>query len=278
MDSSDNAIFDGSSAINLWNKKKEEQKKEKKRTKPPKEKKMKTGNVYVQGLPESITKKEVVDYFAKCGVLKKDPETAEPLVKLYTDESGATKGDALVSYYRSESVELAVKILDGSEIRAGFIIKVQQATFAPKQGGKAQKPKKLNKKKMKLYDQSKELTWDEDETCHVIIKHLFDQQEAWKTPSFFAELEEEIRGECEKLGEVEKIKIFQRNPEGVAVIKFKDFQDAQSCIRVMNDRWFGGKQLQAELYDGWTNYQVDETDEQQEQRLRAFGQWLSDEE
>src|SRR5262245_46196675 len=42
-----------------------------------------------------------------------------PKIKLYLDEAGKPKGDALVTYYRPESVSLAVQLLDGTEFRLG---------------------------------------------------------------------------------------------------------------------------------------------------------------
>ena len=55
--------------------------------------------------------------------------TGKPRVKLYTDEEGNLKGDALIVYLREESVNLALNILDESEIRRGVRIKVQEASF-----------------------------------------------------------------------------------------------------------------------------------------------------
>lgn len=103
--------------------------------------KPKPGNVFVLGLPHDIKRDEIAQYFGKCGIVKKDPETAEFKIKMYEDEKvsffdfptnysqGNFKGEALVSYYRPESVQLALTILDGSEIKPGFVIKVQVTIF-----------------------------------------------------------------------------------------------------------------------------------------------------
>jgi len=255
--------------------KKDDSKKRKKEQQPTA---FKTGNVYVTGLPPDLTQKEFVEFFSRAGVLKKDPETAAPKAKIYLGDDGIPKGDGLVCYYRSEAVDLAIMRYDDTEIRPGVRIKVQRAVFDPKAEKGKKKGKKTKKKGIKIYDQEKELTWDENEVSHVIIKNVFSQEEAWTSRTFFKELEEELLQEVRKIGEVEKIKIFERNPEGVVVVKFKDPLDAEACVRRMNERWFGGKQLISEIYDGWTNYQVDETDEQRDQRLRSFGEWLSTEE
>ena len=56
-------------------------------------------DVYVTGLPQDITKEELVTFFSKCGVIRKTSQ-AEPIVKIYTDPSGKPKGDGLVSYFK----------------------------------------------------------------------------------------------------------------------------------------------------------------------------------
>jgi len=204
--------------------------------------------------------------------IKKDPETALPKIKIYKAQDGGTKGDALVSYFREESVEIALKILDGSEIRPGFPIKVVKAEFQPKT--EFVKQKKVPTKKVKRYNQKKELSWDEEGHCHIIIKHMFDVAEAENDPNYYQDLQQEITEEFEKIGEVEKIKVFERNPEGVVAVKFEDASAAARCIEVMNGRFFGGRQLEADYYDQFTNYTVKETDTQQESRIESFGDWL----
>lgn len=46
-------------------------------------------------------------------------DEGNPKIKLYTDESGAFKGDALVSYFKGESVDLAVTLFDDTELEMG---------------------------------------------------------------------------------------------------------------------------------------------------------------
>jgi hypothetical protein len=42
----------------------------------------------------------------------------------------------------------------------------------------------------------------------------------------------------------------------------------------MNGRYFDGRKLEAEFYDGFTNYFVPETDEEKEERDRRWEKWL----
>jgi hypothetical protein len=48
----------------------------------------------------------------------------------------------------------------------------------------------------------------------------------------------------------------------------------------MNGRWFAGRRIHVEYFDGVTNYkkmetiQEEEDDEEEEKRLHKFGEWL----
>ena len=42
----------------------------------------------------------------------------------------------------------------------------------------------------------------------------------------------------------------------------------------MNDRWFAGRRLLAQTWDGVTKYDVEETEEQKEERLKKWEEYL----
>ncbi|KAJ2841523.1 hypothetical protein GGI22_007858, partial [Coemansia erecta] len=88
-------------------------------------------SIYVSGLPTDATEYEVAEYFSQCGAIMPDIHTNSPKVKLYRDKEGVFKGDALVTYYKAPSVQIAVDILDDSLFRASEStrINVQQAEF-----------------------------------------------------------------------------------------------------------------------------------------------------
>jgi RNA recognition motif-containing protein len=86
-------------------------------------------SVYVSNLPKDVSVEEVVDYFSKCGVIGEDA-SGQKRVKLYHDENGQFKGDALVTYFKPESVPLALQLLDETELiredgRPSPLIRVQ---------------------------------------------------------------------------------------------------------------------------------------------------------
>lgn len=112
-------------------------------TTPLPERKSKNTAVFVR-LPFDATFDEVVERFSKCGVIEEDDE-GEPKVKMYARDDGTFSGEALVVYFKEESVSLAINILDDAELRLGDAssrMSVQRAEFGHKgnnTGGEAKK-------------------------------------------------------------------------------------------------------------------------------------------
>jgi hypothetical protein len=116
----------------------EKEKKRKKNKKQRERKKKKwykarmNSSVYIQGLPKDVKKEEIKEMFSRCGVIRLDPVTSEERIKIYKNEQGEIKGDGLVTFMNVESVDLALSIMDGRQIRPGFPVKVEVAVFTQK--------------------------------------------------------------------------------------------------------------------------------------------------
>lgn len=243
-----------------------------------KQKKAET-SVYFTGAPSDVTDQQVFDFFSKAGILLRDKYTGEYKMKLYTDpDTGAKKGDGLVTYLREESVPLALDLLDGGQITPGHPVTVE----LPKYEGKKRKRSKKKKKPAALnrvrYDQKKDLSWDEETRVHIVLKYMFKPQDGWTDVNFVEELKEEVQAECERFGPVEAMKVFEYNPDGVISVKFEEPVAAGRCIEALNGRWFGGQRVEADYYDGFTNYHVEESEEQKEARQAAWRAWLEQQE
>ena len=241
-------------------------------------------NVYVSNLPTDISEEDFVTFMSKCGFIMKDPETNKFKVKLYRDNTGELKGDALCTYIKVESVDLALQLLDESDFK-GKKIKVERAKFTLKgeyDPNKRPKRKKGDKKKMqkkldKLFDWRPDKIVTERPKCQqtIIIKNMFDINDFAKDPKLILEYRNDLREECsEKCGPVKKVEIFDNNPEGVASVCFTDFNHADACLSLMNGRFFAGRKLTAESWDGKTKYRVNETEEQVEKRMKEWDKFL----
>lgn len=75
--------------------------------------------IYVTSLPLDATIEEVAQVFSRCGVIAEEIDSGKQRIKLYHDEEGKFKGDALIIYFRSESVQLAIQLLDDTDFRLG---------------------------------------------------------------------------------------------------------------------------------------------------------------
>ncbi|XP_008068406.1 HIV Tat-specific factor 1 [Carlito syrichta] len=241
-------------------------------------------NVYVSGLPPDITVDEFIQIMSKFGIIMRDPQTEEFKVKLYKDNQGNLKGDGLCCYLKRESVELALKLLDEDEIR-GYKLHVEVAKFQLKGEYDASKKKKKCKDyKKKLSMQQKQLDWRPERRAGpsrlrhervVIIKNMFHPMDFEDDPLVLNEIREDLRVECSKFGQIKKLLLFDRHPDGVASVSFRDPEEADYCIQTLDGRWFGGRQITAQAWDGTTDYQVEETSREREERLRGWETFLN---
>ncbi len=93
--------------------------------------KPKETSIYVTVLPKYVTVDELNAAFSKCGLIQEDAQVGGPRIKIYRNEQGEIKGDALIIYFREESVLLAEQMLDDAELRPGEAnsrMKVQKVT------------------------------------------------------------------------------------------------------------------------------------------------------
>ncbi|KAJ7045509.1 hypothetical protein C8F04DRAFT_1065051 [Mycena alexandri] len=282
-----------------------------KKEKPPGERKSKNTAVYVTGLPLDAEADELVERFSKCGVVEEDDE-GEPKVKMYAKEDGTFSGEALVVYFKEDSVLLALNILDDAELRFGdpsTVMRVARADFGHKNtggggGSNDSKPRKtMDKKKASKRIgkmQKKLLEWDDEDgfgpmvqpedaanvanknSRVVVLKHMFTLQRLDEDASLLLDLKEDVREECASLGEVTNVVLYDKEPEGVMTVKFRDPISAQACVVKMNGRFFDGLRVEASLYSGKQRFKRSGTgeeiegdnDEAEKKRLDNFAQWL----
>ncbi|KAI0817548.1 hypothetical protein GGR55DRAFT_620987 [Xylaria sp. FL0064] len=74
--------------------------------------------IYVTGLPLDVTVDEVHEVFSrKCGVIAEEIDSGRPRIKLYTDDKGNLQGDALIVFFKPQSVDMAIMLLDDTDFR-----------------------------------------------------------------------------------------------------------------------------------------------------------------
>lgn len=114
--------------------------------------------------------------------------------------------------------------------------------------------------KIRRKEQETALSWAEDGSTStglkiVVLKNVFSPEELKAKSGGTEKLKEDLRSECQaECGDVSKVTVFENNPEGVTLVKFKNDGAAAKCLHLMNERNFRGRTLVAEFYDGITDY------------------------
>ncbi|KAJ1935506.1 hypothetical protein EC988_008465, partial [Linderina pennispora] len=60
---------------------------------------------------------------------------------------------------------------------------------------------------------------------------MFTIQELEEDVTLLLDLAEDVREECEKLGTVSSVKVYDKSEEGVISVKFKDELSAKACVK-----------------------------------------------
>lgn len=220
----------------------------------------------------------------KGGVIAEEIDSGNPRIRLYTDEQGNFKGDALVVFFKPQSVEMAIMLLDDTDFRftssglSGGRIRVQPAESSYKKtnydqasgepgGGEKPKPRsERDRDRQKIIRRTQKLDakladWDDDippqyeqekarTSKVVILKHMFTLAELEEDPAALLEIKEDIREECDKLGEVTNVILYDLEPHGIVAVKFRKPESADACVKLMNGRAFDGRVVEARLSFG----------------------------
>merc|ERR1719445_1768844 len=246
----------------------------------------KSTKVYVSNLPSSISEEDFVEFMSKCGMIEFDARTKKPKVKLYKDSDNQLKGDGLCSYIKHESVELALTILDGSDFK-GNTVSVQIAKFELKgEYDPKLKPKKLTKKQIEKAKKQKEhlFAWVPDKMRGergkhekvIVIKNMFDVKALDEDPGLILDYSNNIRSQCSKFGHVVKVMLYDKHPEGVCQIFFKEPSEADMAVQMLNGRMFGKNLMSVATWDGRSKYKVEESAGEETERLDQWEKYLQE--
>lgn len=220
-------------------------------------------------------------------MIAEEIDSGAPRIKMYNDADGNFKGDALVVFFKPQSVQMAIMLLDDTDFRFTASgnregrISVQEADSSYKKtqyetkdaasgenangaNSNNRRPpnhndrQKIIKKTQKL--DAKLADWDDDDPQEVpsankrdkmvVLQHMFTLQELEEDPAALLEIKEDIRDECSKLGAVTSVVLYDEEPDGIVTVKFKDSESAMACINLMHGRSFDGRTVQAYLTTG----------------------------
>lgn len=241
--------------------------------------------VTVTGLTPDITAADLQEHFKKAGVMAIDLVTGQPKIRLLSSSS-----QAHICFLKEASVELAVTLLDGVEIKLGVKLTVEPAEEDPEAGatgsgaGSVSKgnnhghfsKEEIAQAKAREAQQRAALSWAEEGNEEigirtVVLRNVFSPTEfvpgyqgqtAQEAKESLEELEEDMATEAVRYGEVEKLIVYSRHPEGVVTVKFVSSGAAADCLSALNGRFFGGRKIAASFHDGVTDFRPPEAKRQ----------------
>lgn len=239
--------------------------------------------VYVNGLPTDMSEEDFVTLMKKYGVIKnKNPPNNSYNIKMYKNPDGSFKGDAVCCYARVESVELALDHLDGYRYDDDHIIHCERAKFQMKGTyDETRKKPRVTDKKSKMKQKKKIdklLSWEEKTTpdvkqTKVILKNMFTPQEIVDDASLILVIKEDVESKCGEFScEPKRVDIYDKHPDGVVAVTFTDPSHAEKCVNTLNNMFYAGQVVKAELWDGKTKFKIKETDEEAEKRVAKWHQ------
>ena len=101
----------------------------------------------------------------------------------------------------------------------------------------------------------------------VVLKHMFTLKELAEDASALLEIKDDIREECEKLGKVTNVVLYDKEEDGIVTVRFSNATSAEACIRNFDGRWFDGRQVEADIADGRERFKKSSKDEDHSEQL-----------
>lgn len=211
--------------------------------------------IYLSNLPtRSSIENDLVSEFSRYGIIKKDQE-GNLKCKIYRNNHGEMKGDALIVYARHESVSIAIDMMNGYEFY-GNRIKVEEATFNNDKKRKHEetttnKDDPESASQIKLRKTSASENSDGDDRSEVrsrtlVIANIIDLYDDLNDDEL-ADIRLDILNGCKAIGPVENMELSAR--KGEATLVFEKESDARECCRSMHKRYFDGRELAAFMLD-----------------------------
>ncbi|UKJ88677.1 RNA splicing factor [Theileria orientalis] len=199
------------------------------------------------GVLSSLTEGDLQQLFAPFG------NVAE--VAVARNDMGLSKGYAYIRFKRWTEAREALNVMNGFDI-SGQSIKVSYVT-----SNKRGRGSRLNE----LGDLDIERLDDEEaglisgssnkialmkklqqrvNAANIVLSNMYTNEDYADNKEFFDEIEEDVKEECKKYGEVLKVYLNRRKPDGKVYVKFRSSTDAQTAHKSLQGRYFAGNTIQ----------------------------------
>ncbi|KAF1840855.1 uncharacterized protein K460DRAFT_294821 [Cucurbitaria berberidis CBS 394.84] len=254
--------------------------------------------IYVTNLPRDTTQEEIEETFKKYGIIDQGAD-GNKRIKMYSDDEGNFNGEALIVYFKKDSIDLAIKMMDEYYFRiedqSQGTIRVKEADFSYKRNKDGdQIASKLTRKDKKASDRNRadlnrklaEWSDNEEEVAEtfapkknkwakvVILKYAFTIAELDEDDAAYLEIKEEIRDEAAKHGSVTNVNLFDKEEAGIVTVRFREFEAAEKFRDASHGRLFASRNLEATLAEDKPRFKKsargEEPDSEEEERLEKL--------
>ncbi|KAF2866733.1 hypothetical protein BDV95DRAFT_196548 [Massariosphaeria phaeospora] len=224
--------------------------------------------VFITNLPKDITLAELTEEFSRYGIIDQGVDGTKR-VKMYYDENGDFNRQALIVFFKKESVDLAIQMTDDMYFPGRYgsdKIKVDVADMAYKRyKDTAEVKSKLVRKDKKAVERNraemnqKLASWDDNDEENIreayappqnkwgkvaVVKFAFTLESLKTDDLALVEIPADIREKAEESGDVTKVTIYDKEPEGIVTVRFKELDAAEDFCTKWNGKGFDGRTLQ----------------------------------
>lgn len=254
--------------------------------------------IYVTNLPRDTNVNEIEEAFKKFGIIDQGTDGSKR-IKMYTDDEGNFNGEALIVYFKKDSIKLAVDMMDDYwfriEDQSNGTIRVKEADFSYKRNKDGdQIASKLTRKDKKASERNRadlnrklaEWSDNEEEVAEtfapkknkwakvVIVKKAFTLAELDEDEAAYLDIKDDFRVEAEKHGSVTNVTLFDKEQDGVMTVRFREFEAAEKFRNATHGRWFDHRQLECTLAEDKPKFKKsargEEPDSDDDERLEKL--------
>ncbi|KAF1915038.1 hypothetical protein BDU57DRAFT_260653 [Ampelomyces quisqualis] len=251
--------------------------------------------IYVTNLPRDTNEVELEAVFSRYGIIDQGAD-GNKRIKMYADDEGNFNGEALIVYFKSDSIDLAVKMLDDYWFRIeeqnNGTISVKEADFSYKRNKDSEQVvSKLTRQDKKASERNRadlnrklaEWSDNEDEVKEAyapkknkwakicIVKNAFTLKELDEDAAAYLEIKEDMREQGEKYGDVTNVTLYDKEPEGIVSVRFKEFEAAEQFRDVCHGKSFAYRRLEVTIAENKPRFRKsrrgEEEDSSDEDRL-----------
>ncbi|KAF2120541.1 hypothetical protein BDV96DRAFT_269020 [Lophiotrema nucula] len=256
--------------------------------------------VYVRNIPLDASREDIEETFGRYGGMIDQGIDGAKRVKMYADDQGNFNGEALIVFFKKDSVQQAIRMLDDFPFRIGDTnaanLRVEEADMSYKKNQDKSEIKfvrrdkkasertraELNRKLAEWSDDdepAKELLPHNKYAQFAIIKKAFTLKEIEEDPQLVLDIKEDMREQAETCGEVTNCVLYDKESEGVLSIRFKDPRSAEEFVTKTNGKGYAGQKLHVYIPEDRFKFKKSgkedgvDSDEEAE-RLERFGEEL----